>query len=55
MRLFDGGAPLIVRDEDVIALANVNECEFNAVCDSELAEIERRGAPTVRFNMFGNA
>ena len=40
--LVDGGAPLIVRNEDVIALANVNESEFNAVCDSELAEIERR-------------
>jgi len=38
----DGGAPLIVRNEDVIALANVSETEFKAVCDSELAEIERR-------------
>jgi putative phosphoribosyl transferase len=40
----DGGAPLIVRNEDVIALANVSESEFKAVCDSELAEIERRRA-----------
>jgi predicted phosphoribosyltransferase len=38
----DGGAPLIVRNEDVIALADVSESEFKAVCDSELAEIERR-------------
>jgi putative phosphoribosyl transferase len=38
----DGGAPLIVRNEDVIALANVSETEFKAVCDNELAEIERR-------------
>ena len=38
----DGGTPLIVRNEDVIALASVSESEFKAVCDSELAEIERR-------------
>ena len=38
----DGGAPLIVRNEDVIALANVSKSEFKAVCDGELAEIERR-------------
>ena len=38
----DGGAPLIVRNEDVIQLAGIGETEFKAVCDSELAEIERR-------------
>jgi predicted phosphoribosyltransferase len=38
----DGSAPLIVRNEDVIALANVSKSEFRAVCDSELVEIERR-------------
>ena len=38
----DGGAPLIVRNEDVIALAGIAEPEFKAVCDSELGEIERR-------------
>ena len=38
----DGSAPLVVRNEDIIALANVSEAEFTAVCDSELAEIERR-------------
>jgi predicted phosphoribosyltransferase len=38
----DGSAPLVVRNEDVIALAGVSESEFKAVCDQELAEIERR-------------
>ena len=38
----DGGAPLIVRNEDVIQLAGIQESEFKAVCDGELAEIERR-------------
>ena len=38
----DGGAPIIVRNEDVIRLAGIDEAEFKAVCDSELAEIERR-------------
>ena len=38
----DGDAPLIVRNEDVIGLAGVDESEFRSICDSELAEIERR-------------
>ncbi len=38
----DGDAPLIVRNEDVIALAGIDDAEFKAICDSELAEIERR-------------
>jgi len=38
----DGSAPLVVRNEDVIALADIDEAEFNAVCEGELAEIERR-------------
>lgn len=38
----DGDAPIIVRNEDVIRLAGVAESEFKAVCDIELAEIERR-------------
>jgi predicted phosphoribosyltransferase len=38
----DGASPLIVRNEDVIALAGVEEAEFKSVCDRELAEIERR-------------
>src|SRR3974390_1138673 len=38
----DGGEPIIVRNEDVIRLAGLDETEFKAACDSELAEIERR-------------
>ena len=38
----DGAAPLIVRNQDIIALAGITEPEFKAVCDSELGEIERR-------------
>ncbi|MGA3303271.1 MAG: phosphoribosyltransferase family protein [Methylovirgula sp.] len=45
----DGGAPITVRNEDVIASAGVNEAEFAVVRDRELAEIERR-----RANYIGN-
>jgi predicted phosphoribosyltransferase len=38
----NGDAPVIVRNEDVIQIAGIDEAEFKAVCDSELAEIERR-------------
>ena len=38
----DGGAPVIVRNEDVIQAAGIDETEFKAICESELAEIERR-------------
>ena len=38
----DGGAPIIVRNEDVIRHAGIDESEFKAVCDDEIAEIERR-------------
>ena len=38
----EGGAPIIVRNEDVIELAHINESTFKAICDSELTEIERR-------------
>ncbi len=38
----DGGAPIIVRNEDVIKLAGIDESKFKATCDGELAEIERR-------------
>ena len=38
----DGGAPIIVRNEDVIQNAGIDETQFKAVCDGELAEIERR-------------
>jgi putative phosphoribosyl transferase len=38
----DGATPVIVRNEDVIQAANIDEAEFNAICDAELSEIERR-------------
>ncbi len=38
----DGGTPLIVRNEDVIRLAGIDEAKFKAVCEQELAEIRRR-------------
>jgi putative phosphoribosyl transferase len=38
----DGGHPLVVRNDDVIALAGIDQAEFEAVCRSELAEVERR-------------
>ena len=38
----DGAAPIIVRNEGVIALSGVTADEFDATCASELAEIERR-------------
>jgi len=38
----DGGSPVVVRNEDVIAMAGVGEAEFDAACRRELAEIERR-------------
>lgn len=40
--IVDGANPLIVRNEDVIYSAGVDEADFKAVCDKELAEIERR-------------
>jgi predicted phosphoribosyltransferase len=38
----DGADPIVVRNDDVIRLAGVDEAEFNSVCEAELAEIERR-------------
>ncbi len=38
----DGAEPVVVRNEDVIALTGVSEQEFSAIRDQELAEIERR-------------
>lgn len=38
----DGGTPLVVRNEDVIRLAGIDEADFEAIRDRELAEIERR-------------
>ncbi|HMK78908.1 MAG TPA: phosphoribosyltransferase family protein [Xanthobacteraceae bacterium] len=38
----DGGAALVVRNEDVIQMAGIGDNEFQAIRDRELAEIERR-------------
>ncbi len=38
----NGATPIIVRNEDVMRLAGIDESEFKGICDSELAEIERR-------------
>lgn len=38
----DGGDPVVVRNDDVIAMADVSEQEFEEVCARELEEIERR-------------
>ena len=40
--LADGEEPVVIRNEDVIRVAGVSEAQFRAVCDEELAEIERR-------------
>ncbi len=38
----DGGAAVVVRNEDVIQMAGVSQAEFDAACKAEFAEIERR-------------
>jgi predicted phosphoribosyltransferase len=38
----DGEASLVVRNDDIIQLAGIDESEFTVVCDRERAEIERR-------------
>jgi predicted phosphoribosyltransferase len=38
----DGSTPIIVRNEEVIRLAHIDESTFKVVCDDELAEIERQ-------------
>jgi predicted phosphoribosyltransferase len=38
----DGDTPTVVRNEDVIRLAGIDDAAFTSVCDAELAEIERR-------------
>ncbi|MCX7898815.1 MAG: phosphoribosyltransferase family protein [Methylocystis sp.] len=38
----DGERPTIVKNDDVIAMAGVSDADFDAVCNRELAEIERR-------------
>jgi predicted phosphoribosyltransferase len=38
----DGGDSIVLRNDDVIRYAGIEEVEFAAVCRSEFAEIERR-------------
>jgi len=38
----DGGHPYIIRDGDVIALADISADDFDRICEFELAEIVRR-------------
>ena len=38
----DGAEPIVVRNDDVIRLLRIDAATFDAVCQSELAEIERR-------------
>ena len=38
----DGQEPLVVRNEQVIRMAEINQSEFDAIRDRELEEIERR-------------
>src|SRR5215467_14407901 len=38
----DGNEPLVVRNENVIRLLGIDEAAFKAICDDELAELERR-------------
>jgi putative phosphoribosyl transferase len=38
----DGSALVVVRNEDVIQHANIDEATFNAICHTELSEIEQR-------------
>ncbi len=38
----DGGEPAVVRNNDIIELCGISAQEFDAVCQEELAEIERR-------------
>jgi predicted phosphoribosyltransferase len=40
--IVDGRDPVVVRNEDVIALTGVSQQEFDATRDEQLAEIERR-------------
>jgi len=42
--VIDGGAPVIIRNADVIVLTGTTDEEFDAICKRELAEIERRRA-----------
>ena len=38
----DGGAPIVVRNDDLIRASGTSESEFESICGRELKEIERR-------------
>ena len=38
----DGASPIVVKNDEVIRAVGISEREFQAVCDAERAEIERR-------------
>ena len=38
----DGVSPIVVKNDEVIRAVGISEAEFQAVCDAERAEIERR-------------
>ncbi|PDT83226.1 phosphoribosyltransferase [Sinorhizobium sp. BJ1] len=40
--VIDGSRPAVVRNEETIRLAGISDAEFDAICQRELAEIERR-------------
>lgn len=40
--IVDGDVPLVVRNEEVIQLAGIDDATFKSVCDDELVEISRR-------------
>ena len=40
--IVDGGSPLIVRNDDVIRQAGIEDADFKAASDAEFSEIERR-------------
>ncbi|MCA1408079.1 phosphoribosyltransferase [Ensifer sp. IC3342] len=40
--VIDGGKPAVVRNEETIRFAGISGSEFNSICETELAEIERR-------------
>lgn len=40
--IIDGGNPIIIRDEKLIALTGASQAQFRDLCAQELAEIERR-------------
>lgn len=40
--VIDGGAPIIVRDQEMIRLTGTSARQFDQLCNREIAEIERR-------------